>query len=105
MREPSFFPELLTLFLKMYLQSLAAEVCVWSTVKLEVVASFSLTYTLKCSMLFPLKYIGHCFLMEEELRKCALAAFEVPVSLNMAEDQLPPQLCLVPGDSGREEAA
>lgn len=43
--------------------------------------------------------------MEEELHKCALAAFEVPASLNVAEDQLPPQLCLARGDSGREEAA
>lgn len=56
-------------------------------------------------MFLPLKNIGHCFFMEEELHKCALAAFEVPASLNVAEDQLPPQLCLARGDSGREEAA
>lgn len=47
--------------------------------------SFSFTYSFNFSVFFPFLNIGSYFFVEEELQKCAVAAFEVSTSLNMAE--------------------
>lgn len=54
--------------------------------KLKVLVVFFLIYSLNFSVVFFLfSYIGRFFLMEEELQKCAAAAFEVSTSLNVVD--------------------